>query len=911
MADARPVVGREAELRRLETIIGSARSGVSEVLAVVGEAGSGKTMLLTRLTTMAVGFTLLVVSGMEMEQEFAFAGLAGLLRPLLSRFPDLPAPQRKALDSTIHATGSPPQDRYAAYLGAFGLLTAESARAPVLVIVDDFQWLDDASAEAVLFIARRVHTERIAIVFAAREDDNHTLAGLSTLSLMGIPRADARQVVRTQTSIDLDAGVAESLHALTCGNPLALIEASRLLDADQRSGLAPLPRLVPIGRRLGSSFIQRTATLPITAQRALVVAAASDTDDAAVLADALRRVELSPADLRPGEDADLIRIEEGRLAFLHPLMRSSIYYDAPISERRAAHLALAAASLSGGRADARAWHLVAGSSEPDEAVAAEVESAGEAARSRSAFAIASRAFEAAAHLSPDSETRARRLLESAMDAERAGRVRDAVRLASGARAGTSDSTVRGRARLLEGRAAFWSGTPGAVDVMVEAAHELALSDPARGGSALGEAIVMASFESLDKTRRLAAMPLIDSAPEPHRSIALSMGDLLVGGRESARAVVLGFLSKVSAMDPLTNPWISSQYGRALMLLELWPAARELYGNVVSRARAASALSALPIALTSLAEVDFRTGSWWTAYSLADEAVRIADETGGPRAYCLLALAMVEAGQGREEDCRSHAGEAIAVGGASGNRPLQLWAHWALGMLELGLGKHLQALAEFELRAGIMADGSLVGQPIWDAEWGEALALCGRCDEAAQALASIPAFQLRYSSSLEAATLRVQALLARDQHAESLFARSLERAERHPFERARTELAFGTWLRSHGRDREAIRPLARANATFTALSARGWAEQVRDRMPSPADGITAPVADPTRDILLATLTAREIQVCIAAAGGASNKQIATQLFVSEKTVEFHLGNSFTKLGVRSRVALTRLLLLPTR
>ncbi len=880
------------------------------MLALVGEPGSGKTSLLAEIGARSSGFSVLRTSGSEFEQGLPFAGLVGLLRPLIHRIDELPTAQQDSLRSALALTEGTAVERFSVYVGVLSLISAEAEYRPLLILIDDVHWLDPASAEALLFLARRLEAERVLMVLASRDEKLEHLHGLERLDLEGIELDEVDTLLGHVAGVTLSPAVTLELHTRTAGNPLALIEAARLLDGDQRSGLRALPDPIPVGRQVAGAYGRRLLSLPEPTRRALVIASACDSSDVAVLSAALGAAGLTLAAVEPAEDADLIRISEGRCHFIHPLVRSSAYHEASAADRRAAHQILADVSTQAHRHDARAWHLVAASTGPVEAVAAEVEELAYAARSRQAPAVAAKAFEAAALLSPEPARAAVRFLEAALDAQQSGRAIDAITLARQAQSGADDPMVVARAMQIEGRLSFWTGAPGALETTVRAAHLIGDTDPVQGGAALAEAVLMGSMEDLRIGRELVSGPLFAHAPEPVRSVVLSATEIFGNHKAAIRSSLLDLLPVLSALNPLENPWIPEIYGRGLVVYDCWPEATTLYESVIAVARSAGALSALPVALASIGEVDFRTDRWWRSYATTSEALRIADETGGARNFCLANLAIIEAAQGRSDDCIAHGSEAIAIGVATGNRALREYARWALGLLELGRGQPRQALTHFRARDDDVKAAQHTSLPIWSLEFAETLIRCGHSDEAQEVLESAALDDLISASDHQIRLKRCLALAAAHGDggdADDLFEASLAIGRDWPFERARTQLAYGERLRRTRRRTESVRQLRAALSAFSSLGASGWIAQT-EREIRAAGGQLADSADRPS---LTSLTARELQVASAVAAGSSNREVAETLFVSEKTVEFHLGKSFQKLGIRSRVELARMLILDER
>jgi DNA-binding CsgD family transcriptional regulator/tetratricopeptide (TPR) repeat protein len=896
------LVGRSRELAQLYALLARAREGASGVLAIVGEPGSGKSALLAGLAAAASGCTVLRASGSELERGLAFAGVSGLLRPLMGRVDELPAAQRDSLLGALVVRDGPPVDRFSAYVGVFGLIAAAAERQPVLVIVDDLHWLDPASAEAVIFLARRLEAERVLLVIASRAENLELIRGLPRMDLAGVDLGDVDDLLRRGAGVVLTPDVALALHASTSGNPLALLEASRLLDEEQRSGRRPLPDPIPVGRQLADTYKRRFLELPTLTQRALVIASACDTGSVTVLAAALSTAGLQFSDLEPAEDASLLSVAEGRVRFTHPLIRSAAYHGATATDRRAAHRVLAEVSGAPERQEARAWHLVAASAGPDEAAATDIEELARKAWARHAPAVASSAFEAAARLTADPAVAAGRLLQAALAAQVSGHAGDAIALAQQAQAGTADPAIVGPAMQIEARLGFWAGTPGAAAMMEKAAYLIGEADPAAGGVALVEAAMSAGYEHVSGALAIIEHSLFAQAPELLRRLTIAAARLNQQTWQEVRADLIDMLPTMQALDPLANPWIAASYGRGLVITECWPEARELYTSIVGVTRRAGAIAELPISLCSLAEVDFRTDRWWHAYAAADEAVRIAEDTGGPRGWSLALLALTEAGQGREEECVAHASEAVEMATATGDRALRLWARSALGLLEQGQGRPRAALAHFRAQLDDYERSGLIQQPIWALERAEAQIRSGLVDEAETTLDAMRAMDLSGNPDDRIRLHRCEGLLATDRDCAGHFEAALAITGDSPFDRARTQLAYGERLRRTRRRAAASVQLQSALATFTNLGAAGWIAQTEREVQAAGDRLTAP-----KRATLSVLSARELQVAHVVATGASNREVAQTLFLSEKTVESHLRRCFQKLDIRSRVELARMLI----
>jgi DNA-binding CsgD family transcriptional regulator len=897
------LVGRTSELARLHGVVRRAARQLSGTLVIVGEPGSGKSTLLNEFAGQLEGATLLRAAGSGFEQGMAFASVARLLQPVFHLVDALPSAQRSALRAVLALDDGPQIDRFAAYVGLLGVFATAAEQAPVVVLVDDFHWLDPASAEALLFVTRRLEAERVAVLLATRPGNLGPIEGFARLDLDGIQPGDVDELLFSQTGVVLTQEVASALHSRTAGNPLALIEASRALDDEQRRGLRALPNPIPVGRQLDDFYHRRLQQLPQVTQDALIIASACDADDAAVLQQALACAGQHLASLEPAEDAFLLKLRDGHFSFAHPLLRSATYYSAPVAKRRAAHACLAEASTGKGREDARAWHLLKASAGPNAAAADELVELAARARVRQAPAVASRALQAAADLTPDPSLAAGRRLQAAVDAQLGGHASDAILLARRAQDGTDEPAIVGNAMLIEGRLGFWEGTPGAVDLMARAAFIIAEVDPSAGGMALAEAALNACYEQVERGLALAEDPLYLQAPEPIRRIIEVSSKLTQDTWGTVRASMLDMYPTLLVLDPLLNPWVPQTYGRGLVILECWPEARAIHSKAIDAVRLAGAMSQLPHLLASQAEIDFRTNRWWRAYADATEALRIAQETGGPRGWCLALLALVEAGQGRAAESMAHASEAVRIGSATENRGLRLWARWAQGLLEMGRERHADALAYFRAQHEDAAISGLIQQPVWTLERIEALIRCGHRAEASRTLETIRTMDLRDNADDRIRLHRCEALFTLDDsEAFEHFEAALAIAGESPFDRARTQLAFAQRLRAAPHASDGTDQLQAALATFTNLGAADWVHQTERELG--AGDRRHSLAKPRT---LAALSARELQVAELLASGASNRIIARSLFLSEKTVEAHLRNCFKKLDIGSRVELARIII----
>ena len=487
--------GRDAERARIGEVLDGARASRSAALVITGEPGVGKSALLEDARDQAGDMCVLGGSGVESEAQLPFAALQQILRPILGLVETLPRPQAAAIRGALGLEAAGSDDRFLVSLAVLSLLAEAAEARPLLCLVDDAHWLDDASADALVFAARRLEAEGIAMLFAARESDvrRFEAPGLPWLQLGGLDQAAARTLI-DRDGVALSSEARERLVVETGGNPLALLELSSTMTEEQLSGAEAMLAPVPVSERVESAFLARARRLPDATQTLLLVAAADDTGAVATVVRAAAKLGVPAAALDGVEEAGLANVRGTRLEFRHPLVRSAVYQAAPPSQRRAVHQALASALTGEGEADRRAWHRAAGSAEPDPSVGEELEHAGERARQRSGFAAASLAFERAASLTSDEEPRARRLTAAAECAWLAGRVERAQRLLEAARPLVSESIQRADIDRFLGLIEMTRGVPAdACVLLIRAAREVAPSDEERALQLLNLAGLAAAY----------------------------------------------------------------------------------------------------------------------------------------------------------------------------------------------------------------------------------------------------------------------------------------------------------------------------------------------------------------------------------------------------------------------------------
>jgi len=845
--------------------------------------------------------------GFESESELSFAGLADLLRPLVGRLGDLPEPQGLALASALRLGPPVGGDRFAVYAGALGLLVAAAETRPVLAVVDDVHWLDPPSREALLFVARRVREEPVVLLLATRAGEAPDLeaAGLPTLVLAGLESAAALALLERHAGDALSPSVAERLVALTGGNPLALIEAPSLLDEGQLSGEVPLEDPLPVGPALERAFRLRLDALPGQARRALVVAAAGESGDVSELSSALGLLGLDSGSLGSAEERGLVSLEGQGLRFRHPLLRSAVYYGATPGERRAAHRALAdALAAEHAAAERRAWHLAAAAAGPEEAPARALEEAGRDARQRGGYAAAAAAFAKAASLTPEPADRAARLRLAGESAFRGGQTDEAVALLEGALTHAGDVSLRCEIQFLRGQIEYLRDARKAYSLLVEEASRLEargsrpaallLATAALAACRAGEHV--AAREAAERAKRLVGPASGDLDP----TLALALGGALVHVGHLQEGVPLLLREVPSTPDGeaagLLLDWLRID---ALLQVGEVARARELAERRVEAARSASALALLADAALQLARAEMVGGRWRSAAASFDETQRLAIETALPRlaVVSLCDSAVIAAHQGAVSRCLALAREVAEVTEHYGG-PAEL-VDEPLGQLAFVSGRFDEAIQRLEgwCRVGMPVIPDL-GDVI------EAYARLGRRREAQEKLADLS--ERAEASSFpwaRALVCRCRGLLADESALDEHF---LQASEWHalanqPFALARTRLCYGERLRHARRRREARDQLRPALEIFEQLDARPWAERAAAELR--ATGERAQESSPP---VLRPLTSQEARVAIAVAQGATNLEAARTLFISPKTVEFHLANVYRKLSLRSRTELARLI-----
>jgi DNA-binding CsgD family transcriptional regulator len=902
------LVGRDHERQQIGQAIGRARSGTSTTLALVGEPGIGKTALLDYAAQQATGLRVLRARGIESEAQIPFGSLLELIRPALAMLERIPAPQAAALEGALALRPAATHDRFAVGAATLGLLAAYAEEAPVAVLVDDGQWLDASSAQALLFAFRRLVADPIAVFIAVREGAPSLLDGadLSALRLGGLTSDESAQLV------GLAPEAAVRLHRLTAGNPLALLE---LAPGPPDLALAPEGAPVLVSARITRAFLQRAEPLDQPARRALVLAATSDTGDLPTLGRAAAKLGIDLSALAAAEGAGLVTLHAGVVEFRHPLARSAIYADASARHRRDAHRALAAA-LPDRDVDRRAWHLAAAAAGPDETAAAALEQAGGRGRDRGAYATAAAAFERAGRLSANGGRRARLWRDAAEAGWLAGFTERAVALLGEARDAAADPVTLTGIDELAGRIAARCGPVMRGHAILTATAGTA--EPERAVAMLAEA-AFACFYAGDSAAMLAAAErahaLLPGAPSPRARFLATMtagmariigGDAAAGAEQIRAAVALAESLADLHEDLQLLPWLT--FGP--LFLRQTGDGRVLLEHALATAQARAAIGALPLVLNLIARDQAGTDRWAVAVATYTEAIGLARECGQQTELSigLAGLAWLQARRGRETECRDHAAEALGLGRELGMGLSEIWATAALGELELGLGEAARAAERFEQQERLLRDLGITDADLWPGpDLVEAYTRLGQTEAARRAAAAFAtAAAAKAQPWALARARRAQGLVAADDAFVACFEQAIGLHEQTPdaFELARTRLAYGERLR-RARNRVLAREQLRAAAdAFERLGARPWADRAGAELA--ATGETRRPRDPST---VEELTPQELQIALLLTSGKTTREAAAALFLSPKTVEYHLRHVYQKLGVNSRDQLARILVSP--
>jgi len=909
------LVDRLRERDVLSRLVAGVRAGQSRVLVLRGEAGVGKTALLEHLVTAASGCRIARAAGVESEMELPFAGLHALCAPMLADLRRLPGPQRAALSTAFGLDAGPAPDRFMVGLAVLSLLADVAEARPLLCLVDDAQWLDRVSAQTLGFVGRRLLAERVGLVFAVREDgDEHALGGLPELALEGVGELDARALLDATVPGPLDERVRERILAEAAGNPLALLELPRGLTPAAVAGGYGLPGAVPLVSRLEQGFVRQVQSLPGETRQLLLLAAAEPVGDVTLLLRAAELLGLEADRGAPAEAAGLIDIG-ARVRFRHPLVRSAAYRAASVPDRRDAHRALADATDPQLDPDRRAWHRAHAAARFDETVAVELERSAGRARNRGGIAAAAAFLERAAELTPDPGDRGRRALAAAQAKFESGAPAAAQELL--AVADTCPLDELQRARLVRLRAeivfALRRGRD-APPLLLDAAGQLERLDPAMAREtyleALGAAMYAGRLGGESAVRKAAeAARAAAAAPQAPRSIDLVLDGMATrftegsgAGAPPLRAALQAFSGESLDGHAEIMRWLLlCPVVQSLAVFELWDddAFHALATRAMRLARETGALTMLSVALAYGSGVHLFGGELGAAAALNHEADAIAAATGN--AGLVYGKLLVGAWSGVEAEALKLIDAGLESATARGEGRVLALAGYATAVLNNGLGRYDAAIEGAE-RGSEDDDQGYAGWSL--AELVEAATRAGRPQVAAAALPRLGERAHAAGTDWALGVLaRARALMSEGTAADALYREAIERLERTRIriELARARLLYGEWLRREQRRVDARTQLRAAHDAFNRAGAEAFAERARRELL--ATGETAPRRTAvTRDVL----TPQEAQIARLARDGHSNPEIGAQLFISPRTVEYHLHKAFRKLDVSTRRELRRAL-----
>ena len=894
--------GRASECARLDALLSAVRRGESGALVLRGEAGMGKTALLDYASRVCEGCRVIRCGGVESELELPFAALHQLCMPLLDDLETLPAPQLDALRTAFGLRSGPRPDRFLVGLAVLTLLSDAAEPQPLICVVDDAQWLDRCSAQVLSFVARRLQAESVMVLFAERDQDQPTdLDGLPELVLQRLSDADARELLASSTPGRFDERVRQRIIDEARGNPLALLELPRGVSSASLAGGFAVADSLPLVSRVEASFRRRVDQLPEETQRLLLVGAAEPTGDPMLLWRAAAVLGLPIEAAAPAEAADLIAVGT-RVTFCHPLLRSAIYRAASADRRRTAHRALAEAIDAERDPDRRAWHRAHAALAPDEEVALELELSADRAQARGGIAAGAAFLQRAVALTVDPARRAERALAAAQASLEAGAFDAALGVLATAEAGPLDEFQRARLDLLRGRIASASSFGSAAAQLLKAARQLEPLDVDLAREtyleALGTALAAGELASAGTLREVSRA--VRSAPPPaHEPLA---SDLLLDGL--AQLVVEGLGPAAPTLRKAVSAFRDDekvlQFGTmaAPAAAALWDG--ESWDAVSTRrlqlARDSGALALLVPALHGRGIVATWSGDFRGAASVVAEADAVTAATGIRIAsYGGMLLA---AYQGREAEASALLTTTIENANASGEGLGVQFARWSTAILFNGLGRYGEALVAAR-QASDAAPELFVSH--WAlAELVEACVRSGNSNLAAEALERL--IEAASASGTDwglGIVARSRALVSEDEAADALYLEAITRLGRTPLrpELARAHLVYGEWLRRENRRMDARVELRTAYELFIGFGADAFAERTRRELLATGEKVRKR-SDETRG----QLTAQEEQIARLAAGGQTNQDIGAQLFLSPRTVEWHLHKVFTKLGVASRMQL---------
>lgn len=907
--------GRAAECRVLDDLLSTVRAGSSEVRVLLGEAGIGKSSLLHHLRASASGFTMLGATGIESDMELPFAGLQQACAPILELRQTLPAPQRAALEGAFGLSDSAPTpDRFLVGLAVVGLLAAASAEQPVLLVIDDVQWLDTVSAQTLFFVARRLLAERVCLVLALRTPIDG-IAGLPAMAVGGLDDEDARGLLDTHFPGRLDPAVRDRIVAEARGNPLALLAITKDLSAVELAGGYQRPDKRPIVAEIEDRYQATLQSLPPAARQVLLLAASEPVGDPMLLRRAMHHLDLPPGAATAAEDAGLITIDT-RVQFQHPLARSVVYRSATLDQRRTVHAALGVCTDPDADPDRRAWHRALAADTVDAQIADELEASARRARLRGGTAAAAAFLTRAVELTPDPAVRGARALAAAEAHREVASFEAAQQLLATAELCPLSELQRARLAQLRTRLAFVSArTRGDAEALVAAvdgfssvAAQLESLDADLATEAYLEAMSAAMYlgrrggpkaEQIAVAARRAFAGV--AAARPLDEVTRALADRLALGAEASMPAMVRAVEtlKRAGRDEVAGQtnrwfWLGFPIVHESLIHEAWDDEgwHEIASSAMTLATDRGALALLPSALLARAGAHMEGGELQSAQALVAEANETAIATGyTPLKYHRLILS---AWRGDDAEATRLINSALKDGAARGEGRIAGLAYLGTAILNNGRGRYPEAL-EAALRAFDYEDLGFFSELLI-----ELIEAAARADDPGSAADAMQRLEARTSACGNPRALgslaRSRALLAGETEAEQFFQEALDQfgRTRQAMHIARTQLLYGEWLRRHRAAKLARDQLRAAHASLQQMGATGFAERARRELQA-AGAKTRKQPTATGD----ALTAQEHQIAQLAGRGLTNQEIAGQLFISAHTVEYHLRKVFAKLNIRSR------------
>lgn len=896
--------GRAEEIQHITGLLEAAARGLSSASVVVGEAGAGKSALLESMADAVPDGTLVLrARGVESESDLPFAGLHQLLRPILGTVDLLPPPQAAALRGALGLDSSGTADTHNVSLAVLTLIAEAANVGPVLAIVDDAHWLDFESTRALTFAARRLHAEGVVMLFGARPD-GFGFSSLDKIELGPLDADSALAIMGDQSGTSAAFDVAQRIVQATGGNALAITELARILTPGQVTGRDQLPLNLPISASVERLFASRIEDLFESCRRVLLIAAADDTGAPQVVSAAAERLDGHIDDLEEAEREGLLHVGSTEIKFRHPLVRSAVYAIATFGERRRVHTALAGVLEAMGDEDRAAWHVGAAALAPDEEAAGALVDAARRAHVRSAYATAATAYEKAADLSGTDASRGARLAEAGREAWLAGLLPRAARLVEAAEPLVQDQSRLADCYRLRGSIELATGAaPNTVDILMRAARYTAEVDPGRAVELLalaGEgASLIIDSEAAGSIREIARTVSTSESDRDRFFARLLIGFThLPDEPELATAALREAIAY--AQDERDDVDLLLAAGRAAFYVGDDQAALEFHGRILDRARRIASVGCLAIAGSRMALAELLTGQWGTGLATAEETSRMAEDTGQLElaAHAFVWQGLIAAWKGEEGKAHHLVERARSITARHPMAFVEDGIRWVKGVMELGLGNapranaHLRAIAHPIIMNAASLDG--LEAAVQAGDIGETDRWIRWLNETA-AVSGAPWARARLAHG--------QALLTDDSdEAERLFSVALaeHREGSRSFEQARTELAYGGFLRRGRRRVDAREHLRSALTRFDELGAALWAERAESELR--ASGEKTRRRDPST---VFDLTPQELQVADFVGQGMTNREVAAQMFLSPRTVDYHLRSIFNKLGITSRTELANL------